>query len=86
MGPGLVLKRRGPDRVAHACNPRIWEQEAGGSDFQDHRHLYSEFKSRLGHIRIYLNKTKNKFKPTLDTAEKTEGCTLSCTSVTPHEP
>lgn len=69
----------------HAA-PGFGNRRQEAQDFQDYRHLYSKFKSCLGYIRICLKKTKNKFKPMLDTVEKTGGCTLSCTSVTPHEP
>lgn len=34
--------------VAHTCNSRAWEIEAGGSEIQGHLQLHTQFKACLG--------------------------------------
>lgn len=63
MEPGLVLKHRRPDGVAMHATPGFGKRRQEDQDFQDHCRLYSAFKSSPGYIRIFLKKTKNKFKP-----------------------
>ena len=46
---------------AHACKPRTWMVEAGGSGEHDKLQLHSKLEVSLCHLRMYFNKNNNTF-------------------------
>lgn len=51
-------KLAGPSLDTHACNPRMWEMETGGSGVQGQPQLHSEIEDSVSSMFLLFQKTK----------------------------